>query len=278
MAARRDAREPVSAIICAQLLAGLLLIPFPVLRVAPDNRGVTPMKQLILSISVGFALMVASPLHAATGQLSAAAVPAAAAVTPSPLSIMTARARAIIAGERLEQHSRGGGMRARGGGGTSGGRAIPRSGAPFGRRFFVRPFFASPFFFGGFGLGFAYDPFLWGWGYPFGWGYPYWGSPYYGYGGYPGYGYGYPGRGGYHRYGSVKLDVKPRNAEVYVDGYYMGQVRDFNGLGHHLDVDAGEHKIEIRAPGYQPLDLTLRVMPGRTVNYRGDLRRGSAGK
>ncbi len=152
------------------------------------------------------------------------------------------------------------------------GSAMPRGMAPFNRRVVVRPFFASPFFFGGFGLGFAYDPFFWGWGYPLGWGNPYWG-PFYGYGYGYGQGYGYRARGVYHRYGSVKLDVKPRNAEVYVDGYYMGQVRDFNGLGHHLDLDSGEHNIEIRAPGYQPLDLKLKIAAGRTVKYRGQLHK-----
>jgi hypothetical protein len=32
-------------------------------------------------------------------------------------------------------------------------------------------------------------------------------------------------------------------------------------------------KIEIRSPGYQPLDLNLKIMPGRTVNYRSELRK-----
>ena len=227
------------------------------------------MKRLVLSTTVAFALVAAPSVHGATVQPERATVRSLpVGVTASLLSGIAARADAVIVGARFEQH-RGGGMRARGGGGAIVGRAAPRSGAPFGRGVFVRPFFPSPFFFGGFGLGFAYDPFFWGWGYPFGWGYPYWGAPYYGYGN----GYGYQTRGAYRHYGAVKLDVKPRDAEVYVDGYYMGQVRDFNGLGHHLDLDSGDHKVEIRAPGYQPLDLNLKIMPGRTVNYRGELRK-----
>jgi hypothetical protein len=179
-------------------------------------------------------------------------------------------ANTLVAGARFEQRARGGGARPRGGG-AGFGRATPRTGPLFVRGRFVRPFFVNPFAFGAFGLGFAYHPFFWGWGYPFGWGYPNWGPPYYGYGyGYP-YGYGYRA---HDRYGSLKLDVKPRSAGVYADGYYVGQVQDFNGAFHHLDLAPGDHKIEIRANGYEPLVLNIKIMPGRTVNYHGELKGG----
>jgi hypothetical protein len=148
-------------------------------------------------------------------------------------------------------------------------------------------FYYSPYAYGAFGLGFwGYDPYWWGGGY----GYPYsygWGSPYYGYGGYGyggygyggyGYDYGYYGgdrRGSYDQgqgYGSLKLKIKPRNAEVYVDGYYMGQVDDFDGVFQHLDLENGQHRIEIRANGYQPIVLDMKIEPGRTVTYENQLR------
>jgi len=154
------------------------------------------------------------------------------------------------------------------GGQPSIGRAAGRTSPPFGRRVFARPFFVSPFAFSAFGLGFfAYDPFFWGpWGYPAYWG-PFWGYSPYGYDGYAGpYAYA-----GYNRDGAVKLDVKPKNAEVYADGDYVGEVRDFDGAFHHLELAGGEHKIEVRASGYEPLTVNVRIMPGRTVTYRGEL-------
>jgi hypothetical protein len=224
------------------------------------------------------------PIQASAHPPGAAAAPDSmfsAALARTPFSNGT-DARALVTGMRLEQHrgARGGSPSRAGGGGTFG-HAVPRTSAPFGRRFLPHRFFFSPFTFGAFGLGFAYDPFFWG-GYPFGWGAPYWGWGYpygaYGYRGYGGYGYdyGYPAQRGYERYGSVKLDVKPGNAEVYVDGYYMGQARDFGGTFHHLDLAGGDHKIEIRANGYQPLTVDLKIMAGRTVNYRAELKRGSS--
>ena len=73
------------------------------------------------------------------------------------------------------------------------------------------------------GPGFAYfTPWGWGPGYYGSYGYGY------GYGGYGGYGGGY----GQYAYdiGSVKLKVKPRDAEVYVDNYFAGYVDDFDGM------------------------------------------------
>ena len=160
------------------------------------------------------------------------------------------------------------------------GQAVPRGTVTGGRyyvpyRYYgVSPwFYYSPYAYGAFGLGFwGYDPYWWGgyYGYPYGWGYPYYG---YGYG----YGYDYGYYGGRHAYygydyGSIKLKVKPKEAEVYVDGYYMGQVDDFDGVFQHLDLESGTHRIEIRANGYQPLVLEMMLEPGRSVTYENRLR------
>ena len=107
------------------------------------------------------------------------------------------------------------------------GGAIPRSEAPSRPRN-DRPFTctrtttvtttgtADPWGYGAFGLGyFYYSP--WGWD-----------PGYYGY-----YGYGAPRYSAYgydDDLGSVKLKVKPRDAEVYVDGYFAGHVDDFDGI------------------------------------------------
>lgn len=112
--------------------------------------------------------------------------------------------------------------------------------------------------YGAFGLGyFYYDPYWWG--------------------GYPGYGYG-RGYGYYadaspdYYFGSVRLKVKPKQAEVFVDGYYAGQVDDFDGIFQSLDIETGPHRVEIRAVGFEPLVFEVRVQPGRTITYHGDMR------
>jgi hypothetical protein len=119
-----------------------------------------------------------------------------------------------------------------------------------------------PYGYGAFGLGyFYYDPYTW---------YPgsYYYDPYY-----PGRIYGhYDNR---YRYviGSLRIDVKPRDAEVYVDGYFAGRVDDFDGTFQALDLEEGPYRIEIVMPGFETLEFKIRIQPGRRITYRGALRR-----
>ena len=88
----------------------------------------------------------------------------------------------------------------------------------------------------------------------------YYADPYWLYDPWFGYGYQYP-FGPYpyppYRYynmdpgSSVRLEVKPNEAEVYVDGYYAGVVDDFDGAFQRLRVSPGEHEIALHLDGYR---------------------------
>jgi hypothetical protein len=125
---------------------------------------------------------------------------------------------------------------------------------------------------GYYGLGFGfydpywYDPFLYG-----GFGSSYYGGGY-GAGGYGGGGYG---SGSYSRAGtgSVRLKIKPGDAQVHVDGYYVGTVDQFDGVFQKLTLDEGGHKIEIRSDGFEASEIDVMVTAGETVTYKGDLKR-----
>jgi hypothetical protein len=138
--------------------------------------------------------------------------------------------------------------------------------------------------YGGFGLGyFYYDPFWWGYpgyGYNPGYGYypgAYYGAGYYG-GGYPwggisvGGSYSGGSSGTYYGTGKLRLKVKPRDAEVYVDGYFVGLVDDYDGTFQRLELDAGPHRVEVRKPGFASMTVEVRILEGETVTYRGELR------
>jgi len=73
--------------------------------------------------------------------------------------------------------------------------------------------------------------------------------------------------------GGLQLDVEPRRALVYVDGWYVGTVEMFSGYFHHLELAAGSHIVEFLAPDYDPLSVEILVTPGRTTTYRGSLNR-----
>ena len=124
-------------------------------------------------------------------------------------------------------------------------------------------------YYGGYGY---YDPWLYGYGGGYGGGY----SGYYG-------GYYDPWYGGYPTSpqstytssdeGSLKLKIKPRDAEVYVDGYFVGVVDDFDGIFQRLHIESGAHRIEVRATGYEPLAFDVRITPEHTTTYTGELKR-----
>jgi PEGA domain len=124
----------------------------------------------------------------------------------------------------------------------------------------------------GFGLGFYdfgwYDPYYYGSYYPGGYG-----GGYYG-GGYQGGGYG-TGTSSYGRAptGSLRLKIKPREGQVYVDGYFVGVIDEFDGVFQKLGIDAGGHRVEIKAPGHEPISFDVLITPGETVTYKGELRR-----
>ena len=69
--------------------------------------------------------------------------------------------------------------------------------------------------------------------------------------------------------GTLRLEVEPEAVlELYVDGYYVGTPADFNG---EVALEAGPHIIEIRAPGYDTLQLDVNIAPDRSITYRGSL-------
>jgi hypothetical protein len=131
-----------------------------------------------------------------------------------------------------------------------------------------RPYYASPYWYGG------YYPYY-GYGYPFAFsvgfgccGYPYYGYPYYGY---P-YGYAYDNSA------SLRLQVSPREAEVFIDGYYAGAVDDFDGTFQRLHVEPGDHELEVFMPGHRSYQQKVYLQPGKTFNVRHEMEQLGPGE
>jgi hypothetical protein len=71
--------------------------------------------------------------------------------------------------------------------------------------------------------------------------------------------------------GGLRLKVKPNDAGVYVDGFYVGIVDDFDNAFQRLKLDRGPHRIELRAPNHQPLSVDVMIQEDFTITYRGEL-------
>ena len=80
---------------------------------------------------------------------------------------------------------------------------------------------------------------------------------------YPGpLGYPYPyGPGRYTSEADVKLRITPKEAEVYVDGYFAGTVDEFDGAFQRLRVVPGQHEIVVYLEGYRSIKERLYLGP-----------------
>ncbi len=114
-----------------------------------------------------------------------------------------------------------------------------------------------------------YPYYGWGYGYsPYGGIYlnsGWWDAPYYAYGPYAYRGY---------ETGSVRVLVDQPKARVYVDGYYAGEVDDFDGMFQRLHVEPGEHDITIKLEGFRTHNFTVYVPDQGTLKLRWELEPG----
>ncbi len=150
----------------------------------------------------------------------------------------------------------------------------------YGKPYYGKPYYAKPYYYHGYrgvyGYGGGYRHTRIVTVYPWR---PYHYRPHFSIGVYYGaggvYDYGYtpsyyydpiPGR----TYGGVRITEAPRDAQVFADGYYVGIVDDFDGAFQHVNLEAGQHRIEVRAAGIPPISFDVYIQPGRTITLRAD--------
>jgi hypothetical protein len=67
---------------------------------------------------------------------------------------------------------------------------------------------------------------------------------------------------------SVRLEVTPRDAEVYVDGYYAGVVDDFDGVLQRLRVEPGQHELALYHEGYRTTRQRVYLVRDKTFKMK----------
>ena len=90
---------------------------------------------------------------------------------------------------------------------------------------------------------------------------------------------GYPYR---YRYAApdaaVKFDVKPKEAAVYVDGYYAGLVDDYDGAFQRLRTAPGGHEITLYLEGYRTYSEKVYLAADNTFKMKRRLEKLPAGE
>jgi hypothetical protein len=77
---------------------------------------------------------------------------------------------------------------------------------------------------------------------------------------------------------SVRIEAAPKEAEVYVDGFYAGIVDDFDGVFQRLNIAPGQHEIVIYLNGYRSVHERVFLMPERTFHIKTRLEPLAAGE
>ena len=94
---------------------------------------------------------------------------------------------------------------------------------------------------------------------------------------YPPYGYGYP-----YYYGAaganIRIQVQPKSAEVYVDGYLAGIVDQFDGMFQDLVVAPGGREITVYQEGYKSIVQKMYLSLGSSYKIKGTLEKLAPGE
>jgi hypothetical protein len=70
---------------------------------------------------------------------------------------------------------------------------------------------------------------------------------------------------------TVKINVNPSRAAVFVDNRFVGHVGEFGGLGRAMQVVPGTHHIRIALPGYATFETDINPLPRQKVEVKTDL-------
>jgi len=77
---------------------------------------------------------------------------------------------------------------------------------------------------------------------------------------------------------SLRLEVKPKEAQVFVDGFYAGIVDDFDGTFQRLNVAPGEHDIELWLEGYKTVHQKIYLQVNNTFKVKYQMEKLAAGE
>ena len=67
---------------------------------------------------------------------------------------------------------------------------------------------------------------------------------------------------------ALRLQVTPRETEVFVDGYFAGRVDDFDGRFQRLRIQPGEHELTLYLEGHRRVTQQVLVQPRATFRIR----------
>ena len=74
---------------------------------------------------------------------------------------------------------------------------------------------------------------------------------------------------------TLKVDILPTRAAVFVDDAFFGHAGELGGAFHSMLISPGKHRIKIELPGYRTFETEVNLLPGQKSEIKTELVRGS---
>jgi hypothetical protein len=74
---------------------------------------------------------------------------------------------------------------------------------------------------------------------------------------------------------TLKLDVQPGRAAVFLDGNFVGHASEFGGAVHSMLISPGKHRIKVELPGYRTFETEVNLLAGQKSEVKSELVKGS---
>jgi hypothetical protein len=74
---------------------------------------------------------------------------------------------------------------------------------------------------------------------------------------------------------TLKLDVQPGRAAVFLDGKLVGHASEFGGSFHSMLISPGKHTVKVELPGYRTFETEVNLLAGQKSEVKTELVKGS---
>ena len=74
---------------------------------------------------------------------------------------------------------------------------------------------------------------------------------------------------------TLKLNVEPGRAAVFLDGKFVGHASEFGGSFHSMLISPGKHQVKVELPGYRTFETEVNLLAGQKSEVKTELVKGS---
>ena len=74
---------------------------------------------------------------------------------------------------------------------------------------------------------------------------------------------------------TLKLNIEPGRAAVFLDGKFVGHASEFGGALHSMLISPGKHRIKVELPGYRTFETEVNLLAGQKSEVKTELVKGS---